>query len=90
MGILRSGDEATLSAFGPRPIDLATKKLVDEFGVVVNVDDSHYFYRDEWDATPPRVANSGSDQRLPRVCIICGMHARLEKRRPAVGSLQQA
>src|SRR4029077_17544588 len=32
--VLRNGEQATLSVFGPRPVDLAAKKLVDEFRVV--------------------------------------------------------
>ena len=35
---------ATLSVFGPRPVDLAAKKLVNEFRVVINVEDPMYLY----------------------------------------------
>jgi hypothetical protein len=33
--------------FGPRPVDLAAKKLVDEFGVAINVEDPLYVYGDD-------------------------------------------
>ena len=45
--MLRDGEQATLSVFGPRPVDLAAKKLVDEFRVAINVEDPLYFYRDD-------------------------------------------
>ena len=45
--VLRTGEQATLSAFGARPVDLAAKKLVDEFGIAINVEDPVYFYRDD-------------------------------------------
>ena len=45
--VLRNGDQATLSVFGPRPVDLAAKKLVDEFGVAINVEDPFYFYDED-------------------------------------------
>src|SRR5689334_4795680 len=43
--VLRDGEQATLSAFGSRPVDLAAKRLVDEFGIAVNVEDPFYVYR---------------------------------------------
>jgi hypothetical protein len=45
--IVRNGDQATLNAFGPRPVDLAATKLVDEFGIALNVEDPTYLYRDD-------------------------------------------
>jgi hypothetical protein len=45
--VLRNGKQATLSAFGPRPVDLAAEKLVDEFGIALNVEDPVYLYRDD-------------------------------------------
>ena len=45
--VLRNGEQGTLSVFGTRPVDLAAKKLVDEFNVGVNVEDPLYFYRDD-------------------------------------------
>src|SRR5262245_1238182 len=42
--VLRDGEQATLSAFGSRPVDLAAKRLVDEFGIAVNVEDPFYIY----------------------------------------------
>ena len=45
--VLRNGADGSLSVFGPRPVDLAAKKLVDEFGVAINVEDPLYFYRDD-------------------------------------------
>jgi hypothetical protein len=43
--VVRNGEQATLSVFGPRPVDLAASKLADEFGVAVNVEDPLYIYR---------------------------------------------
>lgn len=37
--LLRKGEQATLTAFGSRPVDLAAQKLVEEFGLAVNVED---------------------------------------------------
>jgi hypothetical protein len=37
--VLRNGEEATLSVFSGRPVDLAATKLVEEFGVAINVED---------------------------------------------------
>ena len=54
--VLRNGQEATLSAFGPRPVDLAARKLVDEFGIVVNVEDPLYFYRDDVEDVTARIS----------------------------------
>ena len=42
--MLRNGDEATLSAYGRHSVYLAAKKLVDEFGVAINVEDGVYLY----------------------------------------------
>jgi hypothetical protein len=50
--ILRNGQEATLSVFGPRPLELAATKLSGEFGVDVNVEDLFYNFQ-----TTSRVAS---------------------------------
>jgi hypothetical protein len=66
------------------PVDLAAKKLVDEFGVAINVEDPWYMYRDDiQDVTPPRVASSGRRTLIPKGALL-EMHFAL---RPD-GSLQ--
>ena len=45
--VLRNGSQATLSVFGVRPVDLAAKKLVDEFGAAINVEDPAYLHQDD-------------------------------------------
>jgi hypothetical protein len=62
--VVRDGQQATLSVFGPRPVDLAAKKLVDEFGVAVNVEDPVYIYRD--DVQDIGVAHSGKRLLIPK------------------------
>src|SRR5262245_66650719 len=66
--VLRNGTEATLSVFGPRPVDLAAKKLVDEFRVVINVEDPMYFYAD--DVQFSHVAASGKRVMIPRASLL--------------------
>jgi len=69
--VLRNGDEATLSVFGPRPVDQAAKKLVGDFGVAINVEDPVYLYRDDiQDVTPPRVAGSGRRTLIPKGALL--------------------
>jgi len=69
--VLRNGTEATLSVFGPRPVDLAAKKLVDEFRVAVNVEDPIYLYRDDvQDITSPRVASAGRRTLVPKAALL--------------------
>jgi hypothetical protein len=69
--VLRNGEEATLSVFGPRSVDLAAKKLVTEFGVAINVEDPVYLYRDDvQDVTPPRVASSGKRTLIPKAALL--------------------
>lgn len=69
--VLRNGQEATLSVFGPRPVDLAAKKLVDEFGVAINVEDPVYLYRDDVDdITPPRIASLGRRLLIPKAALL--------------------
>src|SRR5437588_10240105 len=58
--VLRNGEQATLSVFGPRPVDLAAKKLVDEFGVAINVEDPVYMYRGDL----REIGVARSDRRL--------------------------
>ena len=36
--IVRKGTKATLTASGPRPVDLAARKLVEEFGVAISAE----------------------------------------------------
>lgn len=69
--VLKNGEEATLSVFGPRPVDLAAKKLVTEFGVAINVEDLVYLYRDDvQDVTPARVASSGKRTLIPKAALL--------------------
>jgi hypothetical protein len=66
--VLRNGEQATLSVFGPRPVDLAAKKLVDEFGVAINVEDPVYIYRD--DVQDIGVARSGKRILIPKASLL--------------------
>jgi hypothetical protein len=66
--VLRDGEQATLSVFGARPVDLAAKKLVDEFRVVINVEDPLYFYSD--DVQFSHVAASGKRLTVPRASLL--------------------
>jgi len=66
--VLRNGEQATLSVFGPRPVDLAAKKLVDEFGVAINVEDPLYFYGD--DVQFSHVAASGKRVMIPKAVLL--------------------
>jgi hypothetical protein len=66
--VLRNGTEATLSVFGPRPVDLAAKTLVDEFRVANNVEDPLYFYSD--DVQLSHVAPSGKRVMVPRASLL--------------------
>ena len=66
--VLRNGEQATLSVFGPRPVDLAAKKLVDEFRVVINVEDPLYFYGD--DVQFSHIAASGKRVTVPRAALL--------------------
>ena len=66
--MLRNGTEATLSVFGPRPVDLAAKTLVDEFRVAINVEDPLYFYSD--DVQLSHVAPSGKRVMVPRASLL--------------------
>jgi len=69
--VLRNGEQATLSVFGPRPVDLAAKKLVAEFGVAVNVEDPVCLYRsDVQDVTPPRMAGAGKRTVIPKASLL--------------------
>jgi hypothetical protein len=45
--VLRNESQATLSVFGVRPADLAAKKLVDEFGAAINIEDPAYLRQDD-------------------------------------------
>ena len=65
--VLRDGEQATLSVFGPRPVDLAAQKLVDEFGVGINVEDPIYVYRD--DVQLSHVTASGKRVMVPRAAL---------------------
>jgi hypothetical protein len=58
--VLRTGEQATLTAFGPRPVDLAATKLVEEFGAAINVEDPVYSYRDD----VQDIGAAGSGRRL--------------------------
>jgi hypothetical protein len=66
--VLRNGEQATLSVFGPRPVDLAAKKLVDEFGVAINVEDPVYIFRD--DVQDTGVARSDKRVLIPKASLL--------------------
>jgi len=66
--VLRDGEQATVSVFGPRPVDLAAQKLVDEFGVGINVEDPIYVYRD--DVQLSHVTASGKPVMVPRAALL--------------------
>jgi hypothetical protein len=69
--VVRNGEEATLSVFGARPVDLAAKKLVDEFSVAINVEDPVYWYRDDvQDLTSPRAASFGRRLLIPKAALL--------------------
>jgi len=65
--VVRNGDTATLRVFGARPVDLAARKLVDEFALPVNVEDPFYMnLLDLEEVKPPRAAGSGSRLLAPK------------------------
>ena len=66
--MLRNGEQATLSVFGPRPVDLAAKTLVDEFRVTINVEDPLYFHSD--DVQFSHIAASGKRVMIPRASLL--------------------
>lgn len=66
--VLRNGEQATLSAFGPRPVDLAASKLVDEFGIALNVEDPVYLDRD--DIEEIGTARSGKPLLIPKSSLL--------------------
>src|SRR6266536_6689626 len=69
--IIRNGDVATLTAFGPRPVDLAAKQLADEFRIAVNVEDPVYMYRDDvQDITTPAASRAGRRLLIPRTALL--------------------
>jgi hypothetical protein len=43
--LVRDGTHARLTASGPRPLDLAARKLAEEFGVAISVEDPAYLFR---------------------------------------------
>src|SRR5262249_20198513 len=68
---LRNGEEATLSVFGSRAVDLAAKKLVADFGVAINVEDPVYVYRgDIQDVTSSRGAGAGKRTLIPKAALL--------------------
>jgi len=66
--VLRNGEHATLSVFGGRPVDLAARKLVDEFGVAINVEDPLYTYRG--DVQDIGTARSGRRLFIPKASLL--------------------
>src|SRR5205814_10293668 len=56
--ILRNGDEATLSAFSARPLDSAAISLAEQYGLVVNVEDPLYRYRDDVEDVTAQVSRN--------------------------------
>ena len=69
--VVRKGEAATLSVFGARPVDLAARKLVDEFGVAINIEDPFYMnLLDLEEAAPARAAGSGSRLLAPKPSLL--------------------
>jgi hypothetical protein len=66
--LLRNGEQAMLTVFGSRPVDLVVNTLVKEFGVAVNVEGPLYFYRD--DVQLSYVAASGKRVMVPRASLL--------------------
>jgi hypothetical protein len=66
--VLRNGEQATLSAFGPRPVDLAAEKLAEEFGIALNVEDPVYLYRD--DIEQIGTTRSGTPLFIPKSSLL--------------------
>ena len=66
--VLRNGEQATLSASGPRCVDLAARTLVDEFGIAINVEDPFYLYRE--DVQDVGAAHSGKRLPVPKSCLL--------------------
>ena len=65
--VVRNGGTATLRVFGARPVDLAARKLVEEFALAVNVEDAFYMnLQDLEEVKPPRAAASGSRLLAPK------------------------
>jgi hypothetical protein len=84
--VVRNGETATLRVFGARPVDLAARKLVDEFALAVNIEDPFYMnLQDLEEVKPPRAAGSGSRLLTPKSS---SLEMRLELN--ADGSLRDA
>jgi hypothetical protein len=66
--VLRNGEQATLSASGPRSVDLAARTLVDEFGIAINVEDPIYLYRE--DVQDIGAARSGRRLLVPKSSLL--------------------
>ena len=66
--VLRDGDRATLSVFGTRPVDIAARQLVKEFGIALNVEDPVYLYRD--DVEDRGVTRSGKRLLVPTPALL--------------------
>ena len=65
--VVRNGDTATLRVFGARPVDLAARKLVNDFALAVNVEDPFYMnLQDLEEVKPPRPAGSGNRLLTPK------------------------
>ena len=65
--VVRNGGTATLRVFGARPVDLAARKLVEEFALAVNVEDAFYMnLQDLEEVKPPRAAGSGNRLLTPK------------------------
>jgi len=65
--VVRNGEITTLRVFGARPVDLAARKLVEQFALAVNVEDPFYMnLQDLEEVKPPRAAGSGSRLLAPK------------------------
>lgn len=66
--VLPSNGHATLSVFGARPVDLAARALVNEFGVAINIDDPEYLHRD--DLEDIGATRSGGRLLVPKASLL--------------------
>jgi hypothetical protein len=66
--VLRDGDRATLSVFGSRPVDIAARQLVKEFGIALNVEDPVYLHGN--DVEDRGITRSGKRLLVPTPALL--------------------
>ena len=66
--VLRDGDRAALSVFGTRPVDIAARQLVKEFGIALNVEDPVYLHGD--DVEDRGITRSGKRLLVPTPALL--------------------